>query len=335
MKRVGILGAGTWGTALAHMLCANGHQVTMWSALKEELKQMAETHKHKNLPGLTLEEAIVLTTDMSEVCLNQDILVFAMPSVYVRSSAKAASPYIPDSQIVVDVSKGIEPDTLLTMSEVIEDELKKNNPGKTYRMVALSGPTHAEEVAIDLPSTIVSASADPEVAKLVQDVFMNNNMRVYTNDDRKGVELCGAMKNIVALASGISSGLGYGDNAKAALITRGIAEIKRLGLAMGCDENTFNGLAGIGDLIVTAMSIHSRNNRCGYLIGQGKTKEEAIAEVGMVVEGINAIPAAKQLSKKYQVEMPLVLAVDAVVNQGADPRITVNRLMGREKKSEF
>ena len=251
-----------------------------------------------------------------------------MPSVFVRSTAKRAAPFVPAGQIVVDVAKGLEPGTLMTMSEVINDEIP------AARVVALSGPTHAEEVAQDLPTTIVSACADHDAAAFVQSVFMNACMRVYTNTDVKGVELCGALKNIIALAAGISAGIGYGDNAKAALITRGIVEITRLGVAMGCREQTFSGLAGLGDLIVTATSRHSRNNRCGYLIGQGVPPEEAIRQVGMVVEGINAIPAAMTLAEKYGVEMPIVHAVDAVVHHGADPKDVVYGLMTRDPKTE-
>ena len=252
----------------------------------------------------------------------------------MRSTVALAASYVSEDQIIVDVAKGIEPDTLFTLTEVIYDELNKHKDLKDLRIVALSGPTHAEEVTLDLPTTIVSASKDLEAAGIVQNVFSNNSMRVYTNTDIKGVEICGALKNIIALASGISTGLGYGDNAKAALITRGMAEIKRLGLAMGCEETTFSGLAGVGDLIVTATSMHSRNNRCGLLIGQGHEPKEAIKEVGMVVEGINAIPAAMELMDKYEVEMPIVSAVNDIINNGADPLNTVNRLMGREKKME-
>ena len=230
----------------------------------------------------------------------------------------------------MDVAKVIEADTLFTLTQIIEDELK--NP--TVKLVALSGPTHAEEVAKDLPTTIVSACADPGAAEFVQEVFSATCMRVYTNEDVLGVELCGAMKNIMALGSGIALGLGYGDNAKAALITRGMAEITRLGTAMGCDSRTFYGLAGVGDLIVTATSIHSRNNRCGMLLGQGVAPEEAVKQVGMVVEGIHALAAAMRLMEKYNVDMPIVRAVNAVVNQGADPRSEVMALMRREQRPE-
>ena len=330
MKKIGVLGAGTWGMALARMLCVSGHEVAVWSALPAEVETFAATRQHPNLPGMTIPEQITFTGDICKICEGKDILLFAVPSPFVRETARKAAPYIQNGQIIVDVAKGIEADTLMTMTQIIEDELK--NP--TVKLVALSGPTHAEEVAKDLPTTIVSACVDPAVAELVQDVFFNTCMRVYTNEDVLGVELSGAMKNVIALASGIAVGLGYGDNTKAALMTRGIAEIARLGIAMGCNPQTFLGLAGIGDLIVTATSVHSRNNRCGMLLGQGVPPQEAIRQVGMVVEGINALPAAMRLARRYGVEMPIVAAVNDVVNGTLTPEEAVGRLMGREKKSE-
>ena len=326
---IGVIGAGTWGMALSRMLYNTGNAVTVWSALSEEIDQLARDRRQKNLPEMVIPEGVAFTKSIREACTGRDLLLFAVPSVFVRSTARQAAPHVPDGRIIVDVAKGLEPGTLKTMTEVIADEI----PGA--RVVALSGPTHAEEVAQDLPTTIVSASADAEAAKLVQRVFMNTCMRVYTNADVKGVELCGALKNIIALAAGISAGIGYGDNAKAALITRGLAEIERLGDRMGCQRATFAGLAGMGDLIVTATSRHSRNNRCGYLIGQGVPPREAIAQVGMVVEGVNAIPAAMTLKANYGVEMPIVDAVDAVVNHGASPRDVVNILMTRDPKTEL
>lgn len=330
MKKIGVLGAGTWGMALARMLAVNGHEVTVWSAIEKEIDQFSATRKHPNLPGMEIPEQILFTKQIAQVCRDKDALLFAVPSPFVRSTARSAAPYVADGQIIVDVAKGIEADTLFTMTQIIGDELK--NP--TVKLVALSGPTHAEEVAKDLPTTIVSACEDPAAAAMVQEVFANTCMRVYTNEDVLGVELCGAMKNIIALGSGIALGLGYGDNTKAALITRGMAEIVRLGVAMGCKAHTFYGLAGIGDLIVTATSVHSRNNRCGMLLGQGVAPAEAIKQVGMVVEGIHALPAAMRLAEKYNVEMPIVAAVNAVVNQGADARREVMLLMTREQRSE-
>ena len=331
MTKIGVLGAGTWGMALARMLCVSGHEVTVWSAIEREIDEFSATRRHPNLPGMIIPEELQFTKQIGEVCRDKEILLFAVPSPFVRSTARKAAPYIKDEQIIVDVAKGIEADTLFTMTEIIADELQ--NPA--VKLVALSGPTHAEEVAKDLPTTIVSACEDMAVAKRVQEVFGNTCMRVYTNDDVLGVELCGAMKNIMALASGVALGLGYGDNTKAALITRGMAEITRLGIAMGCKPQTFYGLAGIGDLIVTATSIHSRNNRCGLLLGQGVPPREAIEQVGMVVEGINALPAAMRLAEKYRVEMPLAMAVNAVVNQGADPREAVAKLMARDQTTEI
>ena len=331
MTKIGVLGAGTWGMALARMLQLSGNQVTVWSALEREVEEFSATRRHPNLPGMEIPEELQFTKQIEEVCRDQEILLFAVPSPFVRATARKAAPYIKDDQIIVDVAKGIEADTLYTMTQIIADELK--NPA--VKLVALSGPTHAEEVAKDLPTTIVSACEDLAAAERVQQVFGNTCMRVYTNDDVLGVELCGAMKNIMALASGVALGLGYGDNTKAALITRGMAEITRLGIAMGCKPQTFAGLAGIGDLIVTATSVHSRNNRCGLLLGQGVAPQDAIRQVGMVVEGINALPAAMKLAEKYQVEMPLATAVNAVVNLGADPKDAVAKLMSRDQTSEI
>ena len=291
-KKIGVLGAGTWGMALARMLCVSGNEVQVWSALPAEVDSLSAARVHPNLPGMKIPAELQFTKSIEEVCTGKDVLLFAVPSVFVRSTTAKARPYIPDGQILVDVAKGMEPDTLYTMTEVIADELNREGGPKGVKLVALSGPTHAEEVALDMPTTIVSACPDEAAAEYVQDVFSNTCMRVYTNADIKGVELSGALKNVIALGVGISTGLGYGDNARAALITRGIAEIARLGVAMGCNIHTFAGLAGIGDLIVTATSMHSRNNRAGILIGKGKSPEQAVKEVGMVVEGINALPAA-------------------------------------------
>ena len=331
MTKIGVLGAGTWGMALARMLQLSGNQVTVWSALEREVEEFSATRRHPNLPGMIIPEQLQFTKDIGAVCTGQDILLFAVPSPFVRATARSAAPYIADGQIIVDVAKGIESDTLLTMTGIIAQEIQ--NP--TVKLVALSGPTHAEEVAKDLPTTIVSACEDMQTAQKVQEIFGNTCMRVYTNDDVLGVELCGAMKNIIALASGVALGLGYGDNTKAALITRGMAEITRLGLAMHCKPQTFYGLAGVGDLIVTATSVHSRNNRCGMLLGKGVSPQEAVKQVGMVVEGIHALPAAMRLAETYHVEMPIVAAVNAVVNQGADPKDVVAQLMSRDQTTEL
>ena len=329
--KIGILGAGTWGVALARLLCNGKNSVTVWSAIEKEIDELSQTRKHPNLLDVELPRDINYTKNIEDACSGMDIIVFAVPSLFVRSTTREASPYISDGQIIVDVAKGIEEETLYTMTEIIADELK----GKSVKLVALSGPTHAEEVVKDLPTTIVSASEDILVAEVVQRVFTTGCMRVYTNDDVRGVELCGALKNVIALASGIAVGLGCGDNTRAAIITRGIAEICRLGRAMGCREQTFGGLAGIGDLIVTATSMHSRNNRCGMLIGKGVPVQDAIEQVGMVVEGINALPAATRLAKKYEVEMPIVETVYAVVSGSVDVSMAIQSLMSRNLKSEL
>ena len=332
MTKIAVFGAGTWGIALARLLAVNGRDVTVWSAIPAELKSLSTTRRHPNLPGMELPTTMHYTADIAEACAGRDILLFAVPSPFVRSTAKKAAKYIPDGQLIVDVAKGIEDKTLMTMSEIIEDELAKAK--RTARVVALSGPTHAEEVARDMPTLIVAASEDEAAAKTVQKAFTAPNFRVYTNTDRRGTELGGAIKNVVALAVGIALGLGYGDNAKAALITRGNAELTRLGLAMGCKPETFAGLSGMGDLIVTCTSMHSRNLHAGMLLGRGKSADEAKAEVGQVVEGINALPAACRLAKKYKVEMPIVQSVDAILSGKLEARNALAALMGRDLKHE-
>ena len=335
MANIGVLGAGTWGTALARMLAVNGHNVTMWSALPQELIELKNTRKHKNLPGCTLPESISYTPDIHEICQGRDILLFAVPSPYVRTTARACLPHLAPFQVIVDVAKGIEAGSLMTMSQVIQSEVDSQPGLQGVRVVALSGHTHAEEVALDLPTAIVASSEDMAAAEKAQDIFMNPNFRVYTNNDVIGVELGGAVKNIIALGCGIACGLGYGDNARAALITRGAAEISRLAPVCGGSAGTIAGLAGIGDLIVTCTSVHSRNFRAGVLMGQGKTSEQAVAEVGMVVEGLNALPGVKALAAKYHVEMPIVNMVDAIVSGHVPVRDAVDKLMGRRKTTEF
>ena len=332
MTKIAVFGAGTWGIALARLLAVNGRDVTVWSAIPAELKSLSTTRRHPNLPGMELPSAMHYTADIAEACTGRDILLFAVPSPFVRSTAKKAAEYIPDGQLIVDVAKGVEDKTLMTMSEIIEDELAKAK--RTARVVALSGPTHAEEVARDMPTLIVAASEDEAAAKAVQKAFTAPSFRVYTNTDRRGTELGGAVKNVIALAVGIALGLGYGDNAKAALITRGNAELTRLGLAMGCKPETFAGLSGMGDLIVTCTSMHSRNLHAGMLLGRGKTAEEAKAEVGQVVEGINALPAVCRLAKKYKIEMPIVQSVDAILSGKLEARNALAALMGRDLKHE-
>lgn len=334
MSNIGILGAGTWGIALARMLSNSGHKVMVWSAIESEIEVLKASGIHPKLPDIKLPTDIEYTNSISDACIDREYVIFAVPSVYMRQTVRQAADYLNGDQIFVSVAKGIEKGTHFTMSEVILDEFVKKGITND-RIVALSGPTHAEEVALDIPTAIVAACSDAEVACKVQDVFMNTCMRVYTNPDIKGVEICGALKNIIALAAGILRGLGFGDNTLAALITRGMAEIARLGVAMGGLQQTFYGLAGIGDLIVTATSKHSRNNQCGYLIGKGCSVEEAISKVGMVVEGINAIPAAIELMKLHHTDMPIIQAVDSVVNEHADPSEMVQELMTREKKDEI
>ena len=332
MTKIAVFGAGTWGIALARLLAANGRDVTVWSAIPAELKSLAETHRHPNLPGMELPAGMHFTADIAEACKGRDILLFAVPSPFVRATAKKAAPHIAEGQIIVDVAKGVEDKTLMTMSEIIEDELAKVH--RTARVVALSGPTHAEEVARDMPTLIVAACSDADAAKAVQKVFNTPNFRVYTNTDRRGTELGGAVKNIIALAVGIALGLGYGDNAKAALITRGNAELTRLGLAMGCRPETFAGLSGMGDLIVTCTSMHSRNLHAGMLIGRGMDPEDAKKEVGQVVEGINALPAACRLAALYKVEMPIVQSVASILDGKLAARDALNALMNRDLKHE-
>ena len=326
---IGIIGAGTWGMALARSLCMCGHNVTVWSALPEEIDQLNRDRKQVNLPYMVIPDEIVFTKDISLACNDKDILLFAVPSPFVRSTAKTVTPYVSEGQIIVDVAKGIEAGSHAFLSEVILSEI----PGAS--VVVLSGPTHAEEVAKDLPTTIVAAHADKAIAEMVQKAFTSPYLRVFTNTDVKGIELCGALKNIIALAAGISDGLGYGDNIKAALITLGLGEIKRLGEKMGCSHETIYGLTGMGDLIVTATSVHSRNNRCGHLLGQGLSVDEAVKQVGMVVEGINALPAAMSLSEQYGIDMPIVFGVDKIVNQGVSAKDVARDLLERELSAEI
>ena len=334
MKRIGILGAGTWGMALARMLTVSGNDVLVWSAIEKEIDSLSTTRKHPNLPQMKIPDELRFTKSIEEVCKDKDILLFAVPSVFVRSTAAKARPYVADGQIIVDVAKGIEPDTLYTMTEILADELGKEGGPKGVRLVALSGPTHAEEVAIDLPTTIVSASKDMEAAAYVQEVFTNNVMRVYTNEDIKGVELSGAMKNVIALGVGISTGLGYGDNARAAS-SPAASRDRPSGRGDGLQCPHFRRSGRYRRLIVTATSMHSRNNRAGILIGKGETPENAVKEVGMVVEGMNALPAALELAERYQVEMPIVQTVNAIVNKGMSAAEAVKSLMERGLKNEL
>lgn len=331
-RAIGIIGAGTWGITLACILSNAGHSVSVWSALEKEIQEYQRGKPNSNLPQLKIPSNILFTNKINEVCAEKAVIIFAVPSPYIRETARRASAHIPGGQLIVSVAKGIEADTLYMMSDILKEEICGEN--KSINIVALSGPTHAEEVAQSMPTAIVAACENPAHAEAVQDLFSNTCLRVYTNPDIRGVELCGALKNIIALASGIASGLGYGDNTRAALITRGMAEITRLGLAMGCKEHTFAGLAGIGDLIVTATSDHSRNNRAGKMIGEGHTVANALKSVGMVVEGVNALPAAMQLANYYNVDLPLISSTNNIIFHGADPANEVSKLMMRERKME-
>lgn len=335
MKNIGILGAGTWGSALAKVLCEGGNAVSVWSPIESEVNELNSTHLHKNLPGVKIPEGVSYTSDISLAVTDKDFVFFVVPSVFMRSTAEKIKPFVKEGQTLVIASKGIEDSTLMTLTEVVKDVLSDGDRSKYNDIVAFSGPAHAEEVAGGMPTTIVSACKRMKKAEDVEALFRKTCIRVYTNPDVCGVEICGAIKNVIALACGISSGLGFGDNTRAALITRGIAEITRLGMAMGCAEQTFAGLAGTGDIVVTSTSVHSRNNRAGKLMGEGYTPEDAIKSVGMVVEGVNALPAAIKLAKKYDVEMPIVSSVNKIINKGVKPLDVLAKLMGREYKSEL
>ncbi|MCI7795445.1 MAG: NAD(P)H-dependent glycerol-3-phosphate dehydrogenase [Lachnospiraceae bacterium] len=328
MAKIGVIGSGTWGTAIAILLNNNGHQVDLWSAIPEEIEEMGRTRRHKNLPEVVLADSIRCTADLPEAMNDKDLLVLSVPSVFVRSTARRMREFCRDGQIIVDVAKGIEEETLSMMTTIIKEEIPQCEPA------VLSGPSHAEEVSRGLPTTCVAGSRKKAVAEYIQSLFMSPVFRVYTSPDVLGIEIGAALKNVVALAAGIADGLGYGDNTKAALITRGIAEIARLGKAMGGKYETFSGLTGIGDLIVTCASMHSRNRRAGILIGKGYSMEEAMKEVKMVVEGVYSAKAAIALSKKYQVPMPIVEQVNDVLFNGKTAKEAVQDLMLRDKRIE-
>ncbi|MCR4649338.1 MAG: NAD(P)H-dependent glycerol-3-phosphate dehydrogenase [Lachnospiraceae bacterium] len=330
MEKIAVLGAGSWGIALAKHLYNNKNEITVWSALEDEITMLREKREHKDkLPGVILPEDMIFTADMEEAVKDKAVIVMAVPSPFVKSTSASLSRYYKEGQVIVNVAKGIEGDTLLTLSEVIEREI----PNST--VAVLSGPSHAEEVGRGVPTTIVVATKKKETAVFLQNLFMNEVFRVYTSPDVKGVEIGAALKNVIALAAGIADGLGYGDNTKAALITRGMAEIARLGKAMGGKPETFYGLSGIGDLIVTCASMHSRNRRAGILLGQGKTLEEAQAEVKMVIEGANCAKAALALAEKYDVCMPIVSEVNKILFENKPARDVVNELMLRDARIEI
>ena len=328
MMQIGVIGSGTWGTALAALLIHNGEKATLWSAFEKEAQQIRETRKHPNLPETELPENMEITTDLEKAMDGKDMLVLAVPSIYVRETARKMAPFCRKGQIIVNVAKGIEEDSLMVLSQVIEEELPQAD------VAVLSGPSHAEEVSRFLPTTCVVGAHSRETAETVQKVFMSQVFRVYSSPDMIGIELGAALKNVIALAAGIADGLGYGDNTKAALITRGIAEISRLGTAMGGKPQTFAGLSGIGDLIVTCASMHSRNRRAGILIGKGYSMEAAMKEVKMVVEGVYSAKAARNLSHKYQVPMPIVEQVNEVLFEGKPAGDAVRDLMLRDRQIE-
>lgn len=329
MAKVGVLGAGSWGTALALLLYKNGHEVTLWSIDQNEVEQLKKEREHKSkLPGVKIPEDMEITNCMETAVTGKDFVVLAVPSPFVRGTARTMKSYVAENQKIVNVAKGIEETTLKTLTEQIEEELPMAD------VAVLSGPSHAEEVGRGLPTTCVVGAKTKATAEYLQKMFMNEVFRVYTSPDILGIEIGGALKNVIALAAGIADGLGYGDNTKAALITRGMTEIGRLGIQMGGKMESFTGLTGIGDLIVTCASVHSRNRKAGYLIGQGKTMQEAMDEVQMVVEGVYSAKAAIKLAEKYKVSMPIIEQVNQVLFEGKDPAKAVNELMMRDGKIE-
>lgn len=329
MAKISIMGAGSWGLGLAMLLNNNGHQVKVWSVFPEEIETFQKTRENKKcLPGVIIPESIEFTADTNYAVTTADVIVLAVASPYTRSTSKIFAPYVKKGQYIVNVGKGIEEGSLLTLCQIVEQEI----PQAT--VAVLSGPSHAEEVGRSIPTTCVIGTHKKADAEYLQNIFMSDVFRVYISPDMLGICIGGALKNVIALAAGIADGLGYGDNTKAALITRGIAEIARLGIKMGADVETFTGLSGIGDLIVTCASMHSRNRRAGILIGQGYTKDEAMKEVQMVVEGVFSAKAASELAEKYKVEMPIVEQVNQVLFEDKNPSEAVKELMLRDKKIE-
>ncbi|MGK0554557.1 NAD(P)H-dependent glycerol-3-phosphate dehydrogenase [Macrococcus capreoli] len=332
MTNVSVIGTGSWGTALANVLADNGHDCLIWGKTKATVDEISEMKTNsKYLPDVQLNQHLIATLDLNEAVTHAQILIIAVPTKAIRSVTQQINAVCLEPKMMIHVSKGIEPKTFKRISEMIEEEMDTD---KLSGVGVLSGPSHAEEVAIKQPTTVAVASHDANVARMAQDLFMNDYFRVYTNDDLIGVEIGGALKNIIALAAGITDGLGYGDNAKAALMTRGLAEITRLGTKMGADPMTFLGLAGIGDLIVTCTSVHSRNWKCGNMLGQGATLDEALAKMGMVVEGVRTTEAAYEMSKAFNVEMPITTALYQLLFEDLDVKTGVMALMRREKKNE-
>lgn len=330
MANISVLGAGGWGLGLALLLNNNGHNVTIWSVLKDEVAMLQKDREHKRcLPGVRIPDSITISGDTENVISGADVLVLAVASPYTRSTAKQIAPFVKEGQIIVNVAKGVEEHTLLTLCQIVEEEIPK------AKVAVLSGPSHAEEVSRGIPTTCVIGAHEKAVAEYLQNIFMSDVFRVYTSPDMLGICIGGALKNVIALAAGIADGLGYGDNTKAAIITRGNAEITRLGVAMGADLHTFSGLSGIGDLIVTCASMHSRNRRAGILIGRGYTKDQAMEEVHMVVEGVFSAKAALELSKKYNIEMPIVEQVNKILFEDKPAAEAVKELMLRDKRIEI
>jgi len=329
-KKIAIVGAGSWGTALSVLLANNGHDVSMWSIFNDEVEMINTKREHiSKLPGVKIPQAVECTSDLEKAMNGSDAVVMVVPSQTMRKNALEVKKYVKQDQVVVTCSKGLEDGTFSRMSAILEEEIPQ------AKVVALSGPSHAEEVGAGIPTAIVAASSKKEASEFVQDLFMSPQFRVYTNPDIVGVELGGALKNVIALCAGISDGLKFGDNTKAALMTRGITEMARLGELLGANHQTFSGLAGIGDLIVTCTSMHSRNRRCGILIGQGKSVKEAQDEVKMVVEGVTTAKAAYELSKKMNAEMPIATQAYEVLFNGKEARKAVVDLMMRDKKNEL
>ena len=328
MTKVGVIGAGSWGTALAILLNENKNDVILWSHRESEAEKIRRTRVTSKLAGIKLPEAIRVTSDLSEAASDREVLIMVVPSACVRETAQKLSAYVKEGTVIVSASKGIEESTLMTMTNVVSDCIRQSRPA------VLSGPSHAEEVAKGLPTACVVGAQDEETARMLQKLFMSACFRVYISPDMQGIELGGALKNVIALAAGIADGMGYGDNAKAALITRGMVEIGRLGMAMGGKFETFSGLTGIGDLIVTCASMHSRNRRAGILLGQGYSMEEAMKEVNMVVEGVYSARSALKLAEKYHVELPIIEQVNKVLFEGKDSRQAVAELMLRDNKQE-
>jgi glycerol-3-phosphate dehydrogenase (NAD(P)+) len=332
-KKLAVIGAGSWGTALAMVLADNGHEVRLWSHNEAQVKEINESHTNKKyLLDVILPDNIIGYASLSDALAGIDKIILAVPTKAIREVIGKISAGQKTPLTIVHVSKGIEPDTLLRISEVIKMEMPEE---LLEDIVVLSGPSHAEEVSLRHPTTVTVSSENMAAAEKIQDLFINQNFRVYTNPDLVGVEIGGALKNIIALAAGIADGLGYGDNAKAALITRGLAEIARLGTKMGANPLTFSGLTGIGDLIVTCTSVHSRNWRAGNLLGKGHSLDDVLTNMGMVVEGVRTTKAAYQLAEKYQVSMPITNALYKVLFKGYNPKEAVDSLMARGKTNEM